>query len=90
MEVFDKIVFECVMEVDEERMRFEVEVVEFIKFGDEGSDRYGFVVKFNCFIRCFFNDLIKIYLCFKIERLNMKFWGLCCFYRKKILYDIFL
>lgn len=40
MEVSDKIAFQCVMEVDEERIRFEVEVVELIRFGDEGSERY--------------------------------------------------
>ena len=90
MEASDKTALECVMEVDEERMRLEAEAAELTKLGDEGSDRYGFVAKSNCFIRCLPNDPIKIYLCFKIERPNMKPWGLCCFHRKKISHDILL
>lgn len=72
MEASDKTALECVMEVDEERMRLEAEAAELTKLGDEGSDRYGFVAKSNCFIRCLPNDPIEIYPCSKIERPNVK------------------
>lgn len=39
MEASDKTALECVMEVDEERMRLEAEAAELTKLGDEGSDR---------------------------------------------------
>ena len=71
MEASDKTALECVMEVDEERMRLEAEAAELTKLGDEGSDRYGFVAKSNCFVRCLPNDPIKIYPFSKIERPNV-------------------
>lgn len=39
MEASDKTALECVMEVDEEKMRLEAEAAELTKLGDEGSDR---------------------------------------------------
>lgn len=39
MEASDKTALDCVMEVDEERMRLESEAAELTKLGDEGSDR---------------------------------------------------
>lgn len=85
MEASDKTALECVMEVDEERMRLEAEAAELTKLGDEGSDRYGFVAKSNCFVRCLPNDPIKIYPCSKIERPNVKPWfvGVCVVFTEK-------
>ena len=85
MEASDKTALECVMEVDEERMRLEAEAAELTKLGDEGSDRYGFVAKSNCFIRCLPNDPIEIYPCSKIERPNVKPWfvGVCVVFTEK-------
>lgn len=40
METSDKTALQCVMEVDEERMRLEAEAAELTKLGDEGSERY--------------------------------------------------
>ena len=39
MEASDKTALQCVMEVDEERMRLEAEAAELTKLGDEGSER---------------------------------------------------
>lgn len=39
MEASEKTALECVMEVDEERMRLEAEAAELTKLGDEGSER---------------------------------------------------
>ena len=39
MESSDKTALECVMEVEEERLRLEAEASELTKLGDEGSDR---------------------------------------------------
>lgn len=85
MEASDKTALECVMEVDEERMRLEAEAAELTKLGDEGSDRYGFVAKSNCFLRYLPNDPIKLYPWFKIERPNVKPWfvGVCVVFTEK-------
>ena len=40
IEASDKTALQCVMEVDEERMRLEAEAAELTKLGDEGSERY--------------------------------------------------
>lgn len=93
MEASDKTALECVMEVDEERMRLEAEAAELTKLGDEGSDRYGFVAKSNCFLRYLPNDPIKIYPCSKIERPNVKPWfvGVCVVFTEKrfcIIYSV--
>lgn len=85
MEASDKTALECVMEVDEERMRLEAEAAELTKLGDEGSDRYGFVAKSNCFVRCLPNHPTKIYPCSKIERPDVKPWfvGVCVVFTGK-------
>lgn len=92
MEASDKTALECVMEVDEERMRLEAEAAELTKLGDEGSDRYGFVAKSNCFVRYLPNDPIKIYPCSKIERPNVKPWfvGVCVVFTEKRFCIIYL
>ena len=40
IEASDKTALECVMEVDEERLRLEAEAAELTKLGDQGSERY--------------------------------------------------
>ena len=74
IEASDKTALQCVMEVDEERMRLEAEAAELTKLGDEGSERYKCMVVAN--IISFLKDKEVYFGSFRLLPKKV-FWKLC-------------